>query len=52
MIYFLLIIMLNDSVAIESYPTLIECEMRREAVRANYPGVSTKCLPMEEKFHV
>ena len=52
MIYFLLIIMLNDSVMIESYPTLIECEMRREDIRTNYPGASTKCLPMEEKFHV
>ena len=52
MIYFLLIIVLGDSVLIESYPTLIECEVRKEAVRTDHPGASTKCLPMEEKFHV
>ena len=52
MIYFLLIIVLGDSVLIESYPTIIQCEIRREAIRTDHPGASTKCLPMEEKINV
>ena len=52
MIYFLLIIVLGDAVLIESYPTRVECEIRREAVKIDHPGVSTKCLPMETKNHV
>ena len=52
MIYFLLIIVLGDSVLIESYPTNAECEIRRAAVKIDHPGVSTKCLPMETKNHV
>ena len=52
MIYFLLIIVLGDSVMIESYPTRAECEIRREAVRTNHPGVSTRCLQMETDKYV
>ena len=52
MIYFLLIIVLGDSVLIESYPTRAECEIRRQAVKIDHPGVSTKCLPMETENRV
>ena len=52
MIYFLLIIILGESVLIESYPTRAECEMRREAVKIDHPGVSTKCLQMETDKYV
>ena len=52
MSYFLLIIILGNSVLIESYPTNAECEMRREAVKIDHPGVNTKCLQMETKNYV
>jgi hypothetical protein len=52
MIYFLLIITLHDAVMIESYATRAECEIRREEVRIDHPGVSTTCLRMESKNSV
>ena len=52
MIYFLLIIMLGDSVMIESYPTRAECEIRRQAVKIDHPGVNTRCLQMEAEYRV
>jgi hypothetical protein len=52
MIYFLLIVVLGDSVMIESYPNLAECEIRRQAVKIEHPGVNTKCLQMEAKQRV
>ncbi len=50
--YFLLIVVLGDSVMIESYPNLAECEIRRQAVKIEHPGVNTKCLQMEAKQRV
>jgi hypothetical protein len=47
MMYFLLIIVLGNSVMIESYPNLVECEIRRQAVKIEHPGVNTKCLRMD-----
>lgn len=52
MIYFLLIIVLGDSVLIESYPTRAECEIRRQAVKIDHPGVNTRCLQMETENRV
>lgn len=52
MIYFLLIVVLNDSALIESYPSLADCEVRRQVVRIEYPGASTTCLRMETKERV
>jgi hypothetical protein len=43
---YLLIVVLGDSVMIESYPNLTECEIRRQAV-IEHPGVNTKCLRMD-----
>ena len=45
--YFLLIVVLGNSVMIESYPTKAECEIRRQVVKIDHPGVSTKCLRMD-----
>jgi hypothetical protein len=45
--YFLLIVVLGDSVMIESYPNLTECEIRRQVVKIEHPGVNTKCLRMD-----
>jgi hypothetical protein len=45
--YFLLIVVLGDSVMIESYPNLTECEIRRQAVKIEHSGVNTKCLRMD-----
>jgi hypothetical protein len=45
--YFLLIVVLGNSVMIESYPNLAECEIRRQAVKIEHPGVNTKCLRMD-----
>jgi hypothetical protein len=45
--YFLLIIVLGNSVMIESYPNLAECEIRRQVVKIEYPDVNTKCLRVE-----
>ena len=45
--YFLLIVVLGNSVMIESYPTKAECEIRRSVVKIEHPGVSTKCLRMD-----
>ena len=47
MIYFLLVVVLGDAVMIESYPNLAECEIRRQTVKIEHPGVSTKCLRMD-----
>ena len=52
MMYFLLIVVLGDSIMIESYPNLAECEIRRQAVKIEHPGVNTKCLQMEAKQRV
>ena len=52
MIYFLLVIFLQDGISIESYPTKAECEIRREGIRIEYPGLSTKCIRMETKENV
>ena len=49
MMYFLLIVVLGDSIMIESYPNLAECEIRRQVVKIEHPGVSTKCLRMDAK---
>jgi hypothetical protein len=49
MIYFLLVIFLQDGVSIESYSTKAECEIRRQAVRIEHPGLSTQCIRMESK---
>jgi hypothetical protein len=45
--YFLLIVVLGDSVMIESYPNLAECEIRRQAVKIEHPDVNTKCLRVQ-----
>jgi hypothetical protein len=45
--YFLLIVVLGDSVMIEAYPNLAQCEIRRQVVKIEHPGVSTKCLRMD-----
>jgi hypothetical protein len=45
--YFLLIVVLGNSVIIESYPNLAKCEIRRQVVKIEHPGVSTKCLRMD-----
>ena len=52
MIYFLLVVFLQDGVGIESYPTKAECEIRREVIRIEHPGLSTKCVRMETKESV
>ena len=52
MIYFLLVIFLQDGVGIESYLTKAECEIRREVIRIEQPGLSTKCIRMETKESV
>jgi hypothetical protein len=49
MIYFLLIVMLNDSAIIESYSSRADCEVRRQVIKIDYPGASTACLRMESK---
>ena len=49
MIYFLLVIFLQDVVGIESYSTKAECEIRRQAVRIEQPGLNTQCIRMESK---
>ena len=51
MIYFLLILALDDSIYIESYPTRIECEIRREVVWVEQRIKST-CLRVETKERV
>ena len=45
--YFLLIVVLGNSVMIESYPNLAECEIRRQVVKIEYPDVNTKCLRVQ-----
>ena len=52
MIYFLLVVFLQDGVGIESYPTKADCEIRREAFKVSHPGLSTKCIRMEMKEYV
>lgn len=52
MIYFLLVVFLQDGVGIESYATKAECEIRREVIRIEQPGLSTKCIRMETKENV
>jgi hypothetical protein len=49
MIYFLLIVMLNDSAIIKSYSSRADCEVRRQVIKIDYPGASTACLRMESK---
>jgi len=51
-VYFLLVIFLQDEVRIESYPTKPECEIRKEVIRVNHPGLSAKCIRMEIKRNV
>ena len=41
------IVVLGDSVMIEAYPNLAQCEIRRQVVKIEHPGVSTKCLRMD-----
>jgi hypothetical protein len=52
MIYFLLVVFLHDGVAIESYPTKADCEIRRAAIRVDYPGLNTQCIRMENRERV
>ena len=52
MIYFLLVIFLQDGVAIESYETKAECEIRRQAIRIEYPGLTTQCIRMGDQQYV
>lgn len=52
MIYFLLVVFLHDGVAIESYPTKADCEIRRAAIKIDHPGLSTQCIRMETKDYV
>ena len=52
MIYFLLVVFFQDGVGIESYATKAECEIRREVIRIEQPGLSTKCIRMETKESV
>jgi hypothetical protein len=49
MIYFLLVVFLQDGVGIESYSTKAECEIRRQAIRIESPGLNTQCIRMESK---
>ena len=51
MIYFLLILSLNDGIYIESYATRAECEIRREQARVEHQ-VKGMCLRMETGTHV
>lgn len=50
--YFLLVIFLQDGVAIEAYPTKTDCEIRRQVIRIDHPGLSTQCIRMESKINV
>ena len=52
MIYFLLILTIGNSVYIESYPNRAECEIRRQEVRIERPGINSMCLQMEKKNSV
>lgn len=52
MIYFLLVVFLNDGVGIESYETKAECEIRRQALRIDHPGLNAHCIRMESKKYV
>ena len=52
MIYFLLIIVLGDAVLVESFSNRAECEIRRQVVKIDHPGVNTKCLQMDTKHRV
>ena len=47
MIYFLLIIVLGDAVLVELFSNRTECEIRRQVVKIDHPGVNTKCLRIE-----
>ena len=49
MIYFLLVVFLQDGVGIESYPNKADCEIRRQVIRIESPGLNTQCIRMESK---
>ena len=51
-VYFLLVVFFQDSVGIESYSNKADCEIRRAAIKVNYPGLSTQCIRMETKDRV
>ena len=52
MIYFLLVVFLQDGIGIESYKTKAECEIRRQAIRIENPGLNTQCIRMETEKYV
>ena len=49
MIYFLLVVFLQDGVGIESYPNKADCEIRRQVIRIESPRLNTQCIRMESK---
>ena len=51
-VYFILAIFLSDGVAIESYSNRADCEIRRQAIRIDNPGLNTRCIRMEMKDRV
>ena len=51
-VYFLLVVFLQDGVGIESYSNRADCEIRREVLRIENPGLNTKCIRMEVKQSV
>jgi hypothetical protein len=52
MSYFLLVIFFAGDTYIESYQTREDCEVRREQIRIESRGASTKCISMEGKSYV
>ena len=51
-VYFLLVVFFQDSVGIESYSNKADCEIRRQVIKIDHPGLSTKCIRMETKQSV
>ena len=52
MVYFLLVVFFQDSVGIESYSNKADCEIRRQVIKVDHPGLSTRCIRMEVKQNV
>ena len=52
MIYFLLVVFLQDGVGIESYATKTECEIRSQVIRIEHPGLNAQCIRMESSINV
>jgi hypothetical protein len=51
-VYFLLVVFFQDSVGIEFYSNKTDCEIRRAAIRVDYPGLNTQCIRMENRERV